>query len=189
VGCGPVGLAVIAALKAQGHGPVIAADFSPRRRAAAERLGADIVIDPAQDSPHDRWESLGVPKARGAQQMMRMMGGSFGRPIVFECVGAPGVVQALIEAAPVGAQIVVAGVCMETDRIEPSIAITKEIELTFVFGYSPEEFADTLRQIAEGAIDVSGLVTGRVGLEGVADAFTALADPEAHVKILVEPGP
>jgi 2-desacetyl-2-hydroxyethyl bacteriochlorophyllide A dehydrogenase len=187
VGCGPVGLAVIAALKAQGHGPVIAADFSPRRRAAAERLGADIVIDPAQDSPHDRWESLGVPKARGAQQMMRMMGGSFGRPIVFECVGAPGVVQALIEAAPVGAQIVVAGVCMETDRIEPSIAITKEIELTFVLGYSPEEFADTLRNIAEGRIDVSGLVTGRVGLDGVAGAFTALGDPEAHVKILVEP--
>jgi len=187
VGCGPVGLAVIAALKAQGRGPVIAADFSPRRRAAAEKLGADIVIDPAKESPHDRWESLGVPKARGAQQMMRMMGGSFGRPIVFECVGSPGVVQALIEAAPAGAQIVVAGVCMETDRIEPSIAITKEIELTFVFGYSPEEFADTLRNIAEGRIDVSGLVTGRVGLDGVAGAFTALGDPEAHVKILVEP--
>jgi 2-desacetyl-2-hydroxyethyl bacteriochlorophyllide A dehydrogenase len=184
VGCGPVGLAVIAALKAAGHGPVIAADFSPRRRAAAERLAADIIIDPAT---HDRWESLGVPKARGAQQMVRMMGGSFGRPIVFECVGAPGVVQALIEAAPAGAQIVVAGVCMETDRIEPSIAITKEIELTFVFGYSPEEFADTLRNIAEGRIDVSGLVTGRVGLDGVAGAFTALGDPEAHVKIMVEP--
>jgi threonine dehydrogenase-like Zn-dependent dehydrogenase len=93
----------------------------------------------------------------------------------------------LIEAAPAGAQIVVAGVCMETDRIEPSIAITKEIELTFVFGYTPEEFAQTLHHIAEGEIDVSGLVTGRVGLDGVAGAFTALADPEAHVKILVEP--
>ena len=45
VGCGPVGLAVIAGLKAKGHGPVIAADFSPRRRAAAEMLGADVVID------------------------------------------------------------------------------------------------------------------------------------------------
>ena len=187
VGCGPVGLAVIAALKAAGHGPVIAADFSPRRRAAAEKLGADIVIDPAKESPHDRWESLGVPKARGAQQMMRMMGKSFGRPVVFECVGAPGVVQALIEAAPAGAQIVVAGVCMETDRIEPSIAITKEIELTFVFGYSPEEFAATLGNIAEGRIDVSGLVTGKVGLDGVAKAFTDLGDPEAHVKILVQP--
>jgi 2-desacetyl-2-hydroxyethyl bacteriochlorophyllide A dehydrogenase len=187
IGCGPVGLAVIAALKAAGHGPVIAADFSPRRRAAAERLGADVVVDPATESPHERWESLGVPKARGAQQMMRMMGGSFGRPVVFECVGAPGVVQALIEAAPAGSQIVVAGVCMETDRIEPSIAITKEIELTFVFGYSPEEFAATLHNIAEGRIDVSGLVTGRVGLDGVAGAFVALGDPEAHVKILVEP--
>ena len=187
VGCGPVGLAVIAALKAKGHGPVIAADFSPRRRAAAERLGADIVIDPAQESPHERWESLGVPKSRQAQGMMRMMGNAIAQPVIFECVGAPGVVQALIEAAPAGAQIVVAGVCMETDRIEPSIAITKEIELTFVFGYSPEEFAMTLRQLSEGIIDVSGLVTGTVGLEGVAGAFVALGDPEAHVKILVQP--
>jgi hypothetical protein len=31
-------------------------------------------------------------------------------------------------------------------------------------------------------------VTGKVGLDGVAQAFTDLADPEAHVKILVEPG-
>jgi threonine dehydrogenase-like Zn-dependent dehydrogenase len=188
VGCGPVGLAVIAGLKAAGHGPVIAADFSPRRRAAAERLGADVVIDPAQESPHDRWEALGVPKARAAQSMMRMMGGRFGQPVIFECVGAPGVLNALIEAAPAGAQIVVAGVCMETDRIEPSMAITKEIELTFVFGYTPEEFATTLRRLAEGVIDVAGLVTAEVGLAGVAQAFRDLGDPEAHVKILVRPG-
>ncbi|HEX7886298.1 MAG TPA: alcohol dehydrogenase, partial [Phenylobacterium sp.] len=99
----------------------------------------------------------------------------------------PGVLQALIDAAPVGAQIVVAGVCMETDKIEPSIAVAKEIELTFVFYYTPAEFALTLRQISEGIIDVSQLVTGKVGLEGVADAFVALADPEAHVKVLVTP--
>ncbi len=187
VGCGPVGLAVIGALKAQGHGPVIAADFSPRRRAAAERLGADVVIDPAVENPHDRWEALGVPRSRAAQGMMAMMGNPVARPVVFECVGSPGVLQSLIEAAPAGAQIVVAGVCMETDRIEPSIAITKEIELTFVFGYTPDEFALTLRQLAEGIIDVSHLVTGKVGFQGVADAFTALGDPEAHVKILVQP--
>lgn len=187
VGCGPVGLAVIAALKAQGHGPVVAADLSPRRRAAAEKLGADIVVDPAAENPHERWEGLGVPRSRAAQAMMRMMGNAIAQPVVFECVGSPGVLQALIEAAPAGAQIVVAGVCMETDRIEPSIAITKEIELTFVFGYTPEEFALTLRQLAEGVIDVSGLVTGAVALDGVAGAFTALGDPEAHVKILVRP--
>jgi threonine dehydrogenase-like Zn-dependent dehydrogenase len=188
IGCGPVGLAVIAGLKAKGRGPVIAADYSPRRRAAAEMLGADVVIDPAKESPHGRWESFGVPTARAAQSMARMMGKTFGHPVVFECVGSPGILQHLIEAAPAGSQIVVAGVCMETDKIEPAIAITKEIELTFVFGYSPDEFAATLRQLSEGVIDVSRVVTGKVGLSEVAQAFVTLGDPESHVKILVEPG-
>lgn len=187
LGCGPVGLSVIAGLKALGHGPVIAADFSPRRRAAAEMMGADVVVDPAQESPHGKWEGLGVPVTRAAQRMMQMMGKRFGQPVVFECVGAPGVLQGLIEASPAGSQIVVAGVCMESDKIEPSIAITKEIELTFVFGYTPEEFGQTLHNLAEGVIDVSRLVTGKVPLDGVAQAFRDLGDPEAHVKILVEP--
>jgi threonine dehydrogenase-like Zn-dependent dehydrogenase len=128
-----------------------------------------------------------VPVTGAAQRMARMMGGSFGRPVVFECVGAPGVLQGLIEASPAGSQIVVAGVCMESDKIEPSIAITKEVELTFVFGYTPEEFGQTLHNLAEGVIDVSRLVTGKVPLDGVAQAFRELGDPEAHVKILVEP--
>src|SRR5215469_393711 len=41
VGCGPVGLAVIAALRARGLGPIVAADFSAERRAMAERMGAE----------------------------------------------------------------------------------------------------------------------------------------------------
>ena len=61
VGCGPVGLAVTAALKARGLGPVIAVDFSAERRGAAERMGADRIIDPAEVSPHNSWTELGVP--------------------------------------------------------------------------------------------------------------------------------
>jgi threonine dehydrogenase-like Zn-dependent dehydrogenase len=120
-------------------------------------------------------------------QLARMMGRSVARPIVFECVGAPNILQSLIEGAPPGAQIVVAGVCMETDRIEPSLAINKELELTFVFGYSPNEFAQTLRDIAEGRIDAEAIVTSRVGLGETPDAFKRLARPDADVKIVVEP--
>lgn len=39
VGCGPAGLAVIAALKIAGHSPIIAADFSGTKRALDERMG------------------------------------------------------------------------------------------------------------------------------------------------------
>ena len=54
IGCGPVGLAVIAALKLKGLHPIVAADYSPARRALAEKMGADVVIDPAKDAAvHD----------------------------------------------------------------------------------------------------------------------------------------
>jgi threonine dehydrogenase-like Zn-dependent dehydrogenase len=187
VGCGPVGLAVIAGLKARGYGPVAAADFSPARRAMAERMGADIVVDPAVVSPHTKWSDMGVATTGAEQMMQRMMGKEPKRAIVFECVGSPGVLQSLIEASPPGSQIIVAGVCMEVDKIEPFMAITKQLDFRFVFGYAPEEFAATLNDIAEGRIDVAPVITDAVGLEGVAGAFKALGDPETQVKIVVEP--
>ena len=52
IGCGPVGLGVILMLKAKGVRTVVASDFSPGRRALASRCGADVVVDPAQDSPY-----------------------------------------------------------------------------------------------------------------------------------------
>ena len=153
VGCGPVGLAVIAALKARGFGPVIAADFASGRRALAESFGADIVLDPSAGSPHRRWEDLGLPMTRADRGRILAAGGKPGRPVIFDCVGLPGIIQSIIEEAPAGAQIVVVGVCMEADRFEPSTAIAKELELRFAYAYSADEFAATLRNIAEGRID------------------------------------
>ena len=187
VGCGPVGLAVIAGLKARGYGPVIAADFSPARRRMAERLGADIIVDPSTQSPHEKWADVGVFTTGLEQTLARMGGQTVKRAIIFECVGVPGMLQKLIEAAPAGAQIIVAGVCMETDTVEPFLAIAKQIDFRFVLGYTPEEFAGTLNDIAEGRIDVAPVITSAVGLDGVAGAFAALADPESQVKIVVEP--
>ena len=79
LGCGPVGLAVIAALKMRGHGPVIAADFSPRRRAAAEAMGADVIVDPAQTGPHTKWTEFGVPSTLAGMQAAMFGGQTFGR--------------------------------------------------------------------------------------------------------------
>ena len=49
VGCGPIGLAVICALKARGVRTVIASDLSRGRRALATACGADLVVDPRRD--------------------------------------------------------------------------------------------------------------------------------------------
>jgi threonine dehydrogenase-like Zn-dependent dehydrogenase len=67
------------------------------------------------------------------------------------------------------------------------MAINKEIDLRFVFAYQPHEFRETLHLIADGKVDPTPLITGTVGLGGVAPAFEALGDPERHAKILIDP--
>jgi len=188
IGCGPVGLAVIASLKARGLGPIIAADFSAERRAAAERMGADRVVNPGEVSPHASWADFQVPMTRAEAMMAAMTGGTVKKPLVFECVGVPGMIQALAEAGPAGTRIVVAGVCMETDRLEPLIFITKEIELRYVYGYSREEFAASLTNLAEGRTRYTDIITGVVGLDATPDAFVRLQSDKSQIKIMVAPG-
>ena len=189
IGCGPVGLAVIAALKLKGVGPIIATDFSPVRRAMAEQMGADVVLNPTDHSPYEKWEAVAVPDGVDlSNPMAAMLAESQIKPcVVFECVGVPGLLQQVLEGTPRHARVVVVGVCMEADQIEPIYGINKELNLQFVLGYSPDEFETTLHNIAEGRTHVDPLITGKIGVEEVPNAFEELASPERHVKILVEP--
>jgi threonine dehydrogenase-like Zn-dependent dehydrogenase len=107
--------------------------------------------------------------------------------VIFECVGVPGVIDSIMTAAPANARVVVVGVCMERDSFEPMFGINKELNLQFVLGYNAEEFATTLHNLAEGKVNGDPLITGKVGVEGVAQAFAELASPETHAKIIVEP--
>jgi threonine dehydrogenase-like Zn-dependent dehydrogenase len=171
IGCGPVGLAVIADLARRGIEPIVAADFSPARRALAATMGAHEVVDPAIEPAVDAWR-----RVDGAKSL-----------VIYEAVGVPGMIDAAIAAAPRGARLLVVGVCMEVDMIRPMLGIAKEIDIGFALGYTPIEFSGTLQSIAEGELDVEPLITGSVDLEGVPGAFKELANPEAHCKILVEP--
>ena len=209
IGCGPVGLSVILHLKAKGVRQVIASDFSPGRRALAEACGADVVVDPASESPYateassrhithapDALDTVvgAIEKAHRARlpwwhvwRAAEAAGVRPKAPIVFECVGVPGVIDDIIGKAPLFSRVVVVGVCMGADRLRPSMAINKEIDLRFVVGYSPSEYRETLHMLAEGKLDAGPVVTGTVGLEGVEGAFDALGDPEKHAKILIDP--
>ena len=69
----------------------------------------------------------------------------------------------------------------------PMYACFKELSLQYVLAWTPMEFAQSLELIASGKVDVSPMVTGKVGLDGVAGAFAELASPNRHTKILVEP--
>jgi threonine dehydrogenase-like Zn-dependent dehydrogenase len=165
LGCGPIGIAIIVALRARGVETIVASDFSPKRRELAIALGAHQTLDAAQGSPFD----------------------SVKPAVVFEAVGVPGIIDDILRRARPGTRLVVAGVCMQPDTVHPFFAIAKEINVQFCLAYTPEEFAGSLHALAEGEIDVAPIITGEVGLDGVGGAFDDLADPELHCKILVTP--
>lgn len=122
VGCGPVGLAVICMLKAHGVRKVIASDYSAGRRALAQRAGADIIINPAENSPFSSWKDHGF--IGGLDQLLELgvstkeklgmlpvpwwhtwrlaekAGLAPKRPVIFECVGVPGLISSLMTGAP-----------------------------------------------------------------------------------------
>jgi threonine dehydrogenase-like Zn-dependent dehydrogenase len=189
IGCGPVGLAVIAALKLKGLHPIVAADYSPARRELAQRLGADVVVDPARSQPYASWTEHAAmsPEQKAARPALQAWLPALKPALIFECVGIPGVLQQVFEGAPRDARIVVVGVCMEPDRSEPMLGIMKELNVQYVLGYTPDEFAYSLRLIADGQVDAASLVTATIGIDDVAGAFAELANPERHTKIIVEP--
>jgi threonine dehydrogenase-like Zn-dependent dehydrogenase len=188
VGCGPVGLAIIACLKMRGLGPIVGVDYSAERRAAAERMGADQIIDPAVNSPHASWAALGAAGAGHEGVIAAAQGKEARRPLIFECVGAPGVMQSLAMSAPPGSRIVVAGVCMEADTLEPMVLNLKELELRYVMGYQAEEFAASLHNLSEGKTAYAGAITGVVSLQETPEAFQRLKTDKSQIKILVAPG-
>ena len=189
IGCGPIGLAVIAALAWKGVHPIIASDYSSKRRDLALQLGADVVLDPAEVSPFKTWEEHAkLSPTEIARLPLSLNPATPMKPaVIFECVGVPGVIQGIIEGAPQAARIVVVGVCMEADRQIPMFACYKELSLQYVLGCTPEEFSQSLDLIAGGTVNAGAMISGKVGLSEVAGAFAELASPNRHIKILVEP--
>ena len=146
IGCGPIGLAVILMLKAIGVRTVIASNHSPFRRTLATACGADVVVDPAQDSPYaaaratdtskpcpkawvsrsstvEKLRKLRLPWWHVWRAAEKVGAATPKRPVVFECVGVPGIIEDIITGAPLSARVVVVGVCMGADRFRPSMAI------------------------------------------------------------------
>ena len=171
LGSGPIGLAIISALSLDGVEPIVAADFSIKRRELASAMGAHEVVDPESEPAIEAWSRVGGVRS----------------PVIFEAVGVAGMIDQAMRIAPRSGRIVVAGVCMDADTIAPMVGIRNELTIRFALGYTPDEFSATLDSIAAGQVDVAKLITAQVGLDDVPKAFEMLVQPEKHVKVIVTP--
>jgi threonine dehydrogenase-like Zn-dependent dehydrogenase len=171
VGCGAIGLAVVAGLRLLGIAPIVAADFDPARRHLAISMGADISVDPREMSPYGSLPDLGKRRAT----------------LVYECVGLPGLLQQIITGVGFGARIVMGGYCMEPEQLLVFAAQNKRLAIQFAGGEEPEDMTLALRSIAEGTIDVRPWLGDRIGLGGVDAALRCMSSPAAAVRTVVDP--
>jgi len=170
VGAGPIGLAATTWSKFCGAGKVLVSERSVERMKLARKMGADAVIN----ANEERDVSEAFFRETGTKP-----------DLIVEAVGAPGMIQHCIRIAASGGRIVVVGACMEQDSILPSMAISKDLELSFVCGYDMEDFKFALDMAGKGRIKPGILITHRVSLDGLPAAFEALKAPTDQCKVMI----
>ena len=97
IGAGAIGLSAVAALASRGIEPIIVADFNDDRLALAREFGAHVTVNPSQRSPYDVLAEITAERGAAAP------------PCIFECVGAAGLLQQIVDACPMGSKIFAAG--------------------------------------------------------------------------------
>ncbi|MEV0358645.1 zinc-binding dehydrogenase [Nocardia sp. NPDC050697] len=176
IGAGAIGLSAVAALAARGIAPIIVSDFDPARRALArDAFGAHILVDPAENSPFEVWRSV------------RAEHNAWGVPVVFECAGAPGLVQRLVDEADMGTRIACAGGWYTGDTLDITAATRTGVTVQFGGGPMPGDWYGTLDAIVAGTLDPLPSVGAVIGLDEVPAALDRVRRSEGPARIIVHP--
>jgi (R,R)-butanediol dehydrogenase/meso-butanediol dehydrogenase/diacetyl reductase len=171
LGAGPIGLAVAQWARLRGAGHVALSEPAAGRLALAAAFGATAAIDPSREDV--------------ASAFARAAGGP--PDVVFECVGAPGMIQKCVDQVRPKGQVVVVGVCMGEDPWRPGSAIQKSLCFRFSIGYRTRHFQLAVEMLAAGRIQSSAMITRELGFDAFPDAFEALKRPGRECKLILEP--
>jgi (R,R)-butanediol dehydrogenase/meso-butanediol dehydrogenase/diacetyl reductase len=172
IGAGPIGLLIAQCAHAAGAGAVVVVETQAARRALAETLGADLVIDPSADD--------------SAERIAEFTGRS-GADVVFECAGIPTTIDTSVGLCRRGGVVSLVGVPNAPSTIHGAGWLVKEIRLTTSLGYLRHEFDLLQGLVSDGRIELPSLHTSTVGLSGLAAAFDTLSTDPSEVKILMDP--
>jgi threonine dehydrogenase-like Zn-dependent dehydrogenase len=175
IGAGAIGLSTVAALKARDIEPIVVSDFNEERLALAAQFGPTIGVNPARRSPYEMWQELSVERAVVAP------------PVIFECVGAPGLLQRIVEDCPPGSRIYAAGGWYTGDTLGVTDATTKGVLIQFGGAPSAEAWYGTLDAILSGRLDPRPSIGLIVNLDGAPDAIDLARKAQGPPRIMIHP--
>lgn len=176
IGAGAIGLSAVAALASRGVEPIIVSDYrAERRELARDGFGAHILVDPAEQSPFDVWRAV-----RAERNL-------WGPAVVVECVGAPGVIQTIVESADMATRMYCAGGWYTGDTLDITTATRQGVTVQFGGGPMPQDWYGILDAIVAGRLDPLPSVGTTITLDGVPDALDLARKSEGPPRIIVHP--
>jgi threonine dehydrogenase-like Zn-dependent dehydrogenase len=175
IGVGAIGLSAVAALASRGVAPIIAVDYNEERRELANRFGADVVVDPGKDCPHEVWRDV----ARAVEVISA--------PVIFECVGVAGMIQEIIDSCVPGSRIFAAGTWYTGDSLNCTAASQKGVQIQFGGGPQPEDWYGTLDAVCQSRLDPLPCVGKIIGLDDVPAAMAEVRGGQGPPRIIIHP--
>jgi len=177
VGAGAIGLSAVAALKSRGIEHIIVADYSPARLDYAQKFGATVLVNPAERSPYDVWRELAQTTNATWPQ------------VIFECAGAPGLIQNIIDSCEFGTRIFAAGSWTGSDTMVIPAAMHQGLAMQFGGGPHPQDWYGTLDAVTDGRLDPLPAIGKAIGLDEVPDALDQLRRGQGPPRVVVHPTP
>jgi threonine dehydrogenase-like Zn-dependent dehydrogenase len=174
-GAGPIGALSVAALVAQGIGPITVVEPSASRQQLARDLGAEVVLDPTELEVFPQWEP-----DRIADRAVH---------IVLECSGRKAAMEAGFSQLRRGGRMVMVGAGIEPPTFDGNRMLLNELTVCGSFVYDAGGFERALELLASDGFPVDALIApDDVPLDRLVDAMVDLASGRIAAKAMVVPG-
>jgi L-iditol 2-dehydrogenase len=174
IGAGPIGLLHLLAVKRMGAGKTIMIDLVDERLEFAAKLGADYTIN---------------PQKADSQASVRQLTSGYGADIVIEAIGLPSTWEQALKLVRKGGTVLEFGGCPPGTEIRVSTEALHYGETTVMgaFHATPLHFREALTLISSGTINVKPLVTRKMNLNEIKEAFEILSMSKTEIKIAIKP--
>lgn len=174
IGAGPIGLLHLLTVKKLGVEKVIIIDLVEERLSFAERLGAD--------------ETVNAGKVDVAEKVRQITSG-YGVDVVIEAIGLPATWEQALTLVRKGGTVLEFGGCPPGTEIRVNTELLHygEVKVMGTFHTTPLHFRKALNYIASKTINVKPLITRKMKLEEIKEAFQILSTSKIEVKIAINP--
>jgi threonine 3-dehydrogenase len=170
-GCGPIGLCSVGIAKAAGASLVIATDTERYRLDLARTMGADLALDATDPATDER--------------ITERTGGD-GVEVVLEMSGSGAALDQALRVVTRGGSISLLGIFGEPPTVDLSeLVIMKGLRLHGIFGRRIYDTWERTQSLLRGGLDVSPIITHRIGLADWPQAFELIASRHAGKVVLI----